>query len=187
MESGRPPGPPPRRVRRRSARLPALLIAALVTGCGSEPAAVAVECAVETLGPAGSADPRGPRTASDTIDVLLHVGAAPPSGSVRLMVRVDPLSEPGAVTFGAGTPGTAAAVAVALTERAVFHGCLGEAPSGFRLTASAAPRGRAWLRVSADRPVAVRLTVGEEDAGGRAAVVSVGPGGSAATSWVQTP
>jgi hypothetical protein len=182
-------------------RLPALLMAVLVSGCRPEPPAAAVTCAVETAAdtsgaegsdtagaePAGAAGDTGRRrilsASMDTITVRVHVGEPPPSGVLRLMVRADPLSEPGAVSFAEGTPSTAAAVALALTERAVFHGCLGEAPTAFRLRASSAPRSRAWLRVSTDRPVSVRLTVGEQGVDRRSVSIPVAPGTSAEASW----
>lgn len=185
MRPARPDGAGATRRAARSWRplLPTLTLALLAPACRPEPAAISVACAVQGAGAAEPARASGIVGRGDTLDVRLHVTEPPRSNAVRLMVRVDPLSEPGAVAFGEGAPGTAAAVALALTEAAVFQGCLGRAPSGFRLLASAAPRARAWLRVSADRPVTVWLTVGREGMGGRSARISVAPGASGETSW----
>jgi len=96
------------------------------------------------------------------------------------MVRVDPLSEPGAVVFEAGTPPTAAAAAAALTTSGAFQGCIASAPSRFELRATEAPLGRVWLRISSNVPVAARFVVGatQDGAPGSAAEVLVPPGTS---------
>jgi len=119
-----------------------------------------------------------------TLDVRLGDAGARPKG--RLIVRVDPLNDPGAVHFAPEVPRTAAAAALAVTADGTFHGCLGEAPVGFRLHAGAAPRGRLWVRVSSDRAVAVRLFLPDgvrAEAASNGGVVRVDPGASLSVRW----
>ncbi|MEX2465499.1 MAG: hypothetical protein WD995_01230 [Gemmatimonadota bacterium] len=161
------------RRRRGAARTTALtLFAATLFGCGPNRELVPVECVVTQSD--GSLD-------GDTLDLHVHIDAPSGQRPPRLLVRVDPLSDRGAVTFGPGTPPTAAAASMALTTSAVFQGCAGITPAGFRFRAPEAPRGRVWLRVSSDVPVAVWLTTGdgsEADLAGPPQV-EVAPGESA--------
>lgn len=119
---------------------------------------------------------------ADTLRVVVHIDTHRPR--TRLLVRVDPLSERGAVLFAEGTPPTAGAVSVALTTSAVFQGCVADAPSGFELRAPEAPRGRIWLRVSSNLPVVARLDIGSTPAGSGESdarvVVAPGTSGQAA-------
>jgi hypothetical protein len=56
-------------------------------------------------------------------------------------------------------PATAAAAGMALAPPATFQGCAAIAAAGIELRAPVAPRARAWVRVSSDRPVRVRPRV----------------------------
>lgn len=113
----------------------------------------------------GSVPPADPDLLADTLAVTL-VLAERPSRPTHVLVRVDPLSEPGAVLFSGTAPESAAAVSASLTPDAVFHGCVSERADGFRLRAEKAPIGRVWVRVSSNRPVAVRLVTEASEAGG---------------------
>ena len=126
------------------------------------------------------------------LEVRIHVDEAPSTRPLTLLVRVDPLAEPGAVLFEPDVPRTAAAVALTLTPEAVFQGCVGERPSGFDLRLPRVPRDRIWLRVSSDRSVAVTLTASPPAPGGtaepvrsvsRSARLLVEPGASGRASW----
>lgn len=119
----------------------------------------------------------GPDDVLELVVVLDSVPAGP--GSVR--VRVDGLAEPGLVKFFMPPP-TAAAAGMALTPPATFQGCAGVAPTGLELRAPVAPRGKAWVRVSTDRPVRVRPRI----LGRAAEPVMVMPGTSEVVGW-ETP
>ena len=56
-----------------------------------------------------------------------------------------------------------------------YHGCAALAPVGLELRAPFPPRGKAWVRVSTDRPVRLRLRA--------SAPVLTRPGKSALASW----
>lgn len=103
-----------------------------------------------------SLSPAGPDGFADTLEVTI-VLAERPTRPTDVLVRVDPLSERGAVLFADTPPESAAAVSASLTTDAVFQGCINERADGFRLRAEEAPIGRVWVRVSSNRPVAVRL------------------------------
>jgi hypothetical protein len=128
---------------------------------------------------------------TDTLTVIMRVDRRSPNRVPRLLVRVDPLSEPGAVVFETGTPPTAAAAAVALTTSGTFQGCIASAPSRFELRATEAPLGRVWLRVSSNVPVSARLIVGPTQHGvpGSEAAIIVSPGesGEAVVKGSATP
>jgi len=152
-----------------------------VTACapGTPAAAVAVVC--ETLREGGQ---------EGVLALDVRLGHAAPRGKGRLIVRVDPLDEPGAVHFAPEVPRTAAAASLSVTADGTFHGCLGEAPAGFRLHADAAPRGRIWVRVSSDRAVAVRLLLPEgarAEEESRVGVGLVDPGASLTVRWGPEP
>ena len=154
------------------ALLPLLCVAAVLSSCSPRLGTVSVDCrSLSAPGDAGA----------DTLTVWVHV--EDPTRQPRLLLRVDPLSERGAVMFEEGTPGTAAAAAIALTTSGTFEGCLSAAPQGFELRASAAPRGRVWLRVSSNVPVAAWLTIGDDPSGttGSEAHIVVSPGASGET------
>lgn len=126
----------------------------------------------------------------DTLAVSLTLGAAPPDGEADVLVRVDPLSTRGALSFSAPPPPTAGAVSLALTADATFQGCANASPGGFRLHADEAPVGRLWIRVSSDRPVVVqapRLAPPGAVAGGPAldgpASLTILPGSSGRARW----
>lgn len=104
----------------------------------------------------GSLSPAGPEGYADTLEVTV-VLAERPTRPTDVLVRVDPLSERGAVLFSGTPPESAAAVSASLTTDAVFQGCINERADGFRLRAQKAPIGRVWVKVSSNRPVAVRL------------------------------
>jgi hypothetical protein len=90
----------------------------------------------------------------DTLELVVVLDSVPPgAGTVR--VRVDGLAEPGLVQFFM-PPATAAAAGMALTPPASFQGCASIAAAGIELRAPAAPRAKAWVRVTSDRPVRVR-------------------------------
>lgn len=104
----------------------------------------------------GSLSPADPDVLADTLEVTI-VLAERPARPTDVLVRVDPLSERGAVLFSGTPPESAAAVSASLTTDAVFQGCINERADGFRLRAQKAPIGRVWVKVSSNRPVAVRL------------------------------
>lgn len=132
--------------------------------------------------------PGGAVSASDTLVVVLRVDSLPARGQV--LVRVDPLDEDGVVRFTRGVVPTAAAVGVALTTVGAFQGCAGEAPGGFLLRTARTPRGKIWLRASADRPLRVRVSAGGPAAPGGTAVPAttlvVAPGASGQARWGAT-
>jgi hypothetical protein len=106
--------------------------------------------------PAGTA-PFGRAPEGDTVEIRLTLDRASSSEGGRVMVRVDPLAEPGAVAFTADVPPTSVAVSATVTTSGVFHGCLGAAPVAFDLVVPAVPKGRVWVRVSSDRPVLLKV------------------------------
>ena len=157
-----------------------LPLLAVMVACGlGDPVMMPVSC--ETLvSPPGEAVPAD---VDDLLVILLHIDSIPRSGEV--LVRVDPLDEVGAVSFVTAPPPTAGAVSLATTTSGLFQGCFSEAPAGFVLRTPVAPRDKAWLRVSSDRTVSVRVETGEP---GPAAVrashlLTVEPGSSGRTSW----
>lgn len=128
-------------------------LAAATSACTPEPHMVPIACrAIPTAGQLGV----------DTLSLWIHLEQHATRRPTRLLVRVDSLSEPGAVQFSAGAPPTAAAASMALTSSAVFQGCVGDAPSAFHFASTEAPIGRVWVRVSANTPVVTALTVGDE-------------------------
>ncbi len=135
----------------------ALLATGLVlAACGfGDPAMLPVQCAV-LPGPAEGAVPVG---SGDSLGIVLHIDSISRAGEV--LVRVDGLSEVGALRFETRPPPTAGAVSLASTTAGVFQGCFGEAPAGFVLRTPRAPRDKVWIRVSSDRPVIVRVETGE--------------------------
>lgn len=162
----------------------ATLSAALLLACGAcapsgDP--VRITCEVLPAGSGAQANADGPVR----LDVRLGDGALRDRG--RLIVRVDPLDEPGAVHFDPGVPRTAGAASLGVEPGGQFQGCIGMEPAGFRLHASDAPRGRLWVRVSADRPVEVSLAVPAGMSAEQAATSLVEPGGSAAVGWRPVP
>jgi hypothetical protein len=150
-------------------------------GCtGPQPASVDVACAAFAL-PGGSADgteatAREPG-AGDTLEVVVVFDSLP-RGSGGVRVRVDSLAEGGMVSFLAPRPGSAAA-GMALATPPRYDGCAALAPDGLQLSASHAPRRKAWVRISTDRPVRLRV------AGGRQTLppLVVTPGASALAPW----
>lgn len=146
----------------------------VLASCSSAPESLPVGCEVVRSGAVTPAD-------TVYVDVELDEPLAP-DATLRTMVRVEPLDEPGAVTFQGPISPSTAAVSATLIPGDAFHGCLGEAPQRFRLRAPRAPRDRVWVRVSADRPVTLRLS---ED--GRAvdgtAPLTVLPGASGEARW----
>jgi hypothetical protein len=152
----------------------ALAILYIITiggACAPASRTVAVDCrSVPSVDGAGT----------DTLTVIMRIDRHSPNRPPRLLVRVDPLSEPGAVVFEEGTPATAAAASAALTTSATFQGCIASAPSSFELRALEAPLGRVWLRVSSNVPVAARLVVGATQGApsGSEAEIIVSPGKS---------
>jgi hypothetical protein len=169
----------------------ALLVA--VSGCmgGAEP--IPVGC--------GSVPPTDPDILADTLAVTI-VLAQPPSRATDVLVRVDPLSERGAVLFSDTAPESAAAVSASVTTDAVFHGCVNERADGFRLQVEEAPIGRVYVRISSNRPVAVRLAIEAADGaapgslpdrsevmggGQQAAELIVSPGASGRRAWSFDP
>lgn len=116
--------------------------------CGGGEGPIPVAC--------GSIPPTDPDVLADTLELTV-VLAERPTRSTDVLVRVDPLSERGAVLFSDAAPESAAAVSASLTTDAVFQGCISERAEGFLLRAEEAPIGRVWVKVSSNRPVAVRL------------------------------
>ena len=169
-------------------RIAALATLLLLLGCGDAlDRAIAVSCtevvpagsgpAILADSVAGALAPGLAVGANDTLDLFVVLDSVPPGpGSVR--VRVDGLSEPGLVKFFMPPP-TAAAGGMALQPPATFTGCAAIAPVGLELRAPWAPRAKAWVRISSDRPVRVRPRV----TGRAAAPVVVMPGGSAIVGW----
>lgn len=148
-----------RRTRSRVApRALAALGALALSGCARAPEqAVSVVCS--EIQPAGGA-PGAPAPAvgpDDVLEVVVALDSVPAGpGSVR--VRVDGLADPGLVAFFMPPP-TAASAAMTLQPPPTFQGCVAVAPAGFELQAPSAPRAKAWVRVSSDRPVRVRPRV----------------------------
>jgi hypothetical protein len=161
----------------RGATLGAQLGALLaLVGCAPTTAAdVPVGCAAFRL----TADTATEPTASDTLELVVVFDSLP-RGSGGLRLRVDALAEAGMVTFAAPRPGSAAA-GMSLQVPARYHGCAAMAPDGLELRASYPPREKAWVRVSTDRPVRLRIAGGD-----RTLTPSVTrPGESALVRWNQ--
>jgi hypothetical protein len=157
---------------RRARALLATAGVAGMTACARPPErAIAVACRSVATSAAAA-------VATDTLELIITVDSVPPGPGV-VLVRVDPLSEPGVVTFSAPPP-TAAAAGMALAPPPRFQGCAAIAPGGLELRAALAPRAKAWVRVSSDRVVRVRAVVG-----GRAsdAPALVAPGSSGTVGW----
>ena len=113
--------------------------------------------------------------ADDPLEVYVVFDSVPAeAGGVRL--RVDGLGQGGIVNFGEPTP-TAAGMTLDVPAR--YHGCAALAPVGLELRAPFPPRGKAWVRVSTDRPVRLHLRAGER----ASAPVLTRPGKSALASW----
>jgi hypothetical protein len=120
---------------------------------------VPVSCAAFALTDSQTTEP----TAGDTLELVVVFDSLP-RGSGGLRLRVDGLAEPGMITFAAPRPGSAAA-GMTLTVPARYHGCAAMAPDGLQLGASYPPREKAWVRVSTDRPVRLRIAGGERTLG----------------------
>ncbi len=71
------------------------------------------------------------------------------------------------------------AAGMTLDVPARYHGCAALAPVELELRAPFPPRGKAWVRVSTDRPVRLHLRTGER----ASAPVLTRPGKSALASW----
>ena len=162
------------------------LLAAAACGRVSE-AAVPVRCTeiqaasspVAAPGaPAGGLAPPLAVSPDDTLELVVMIDSVPPGpGTIR--VRVDGLGEPGLVQFVMPPP-TAAAAGMALAPPATFQGCATVAAAGIELRAPAAPRSKAWVRVSAERAVRVRPRI----AGRRSqAPLVLAPGTSGIVGW----
>ncbi|MDZ7781070.1 MAG: hypothetical protein U5R14_14205 [Gemmatimonadota bacterium] len=146
----------------------------VVTACAFEAESLPVECRVTRSGSV---------TAADTLYVDFELqDPLGPGADLRAMVRVDPLDEIGTVEFSGSVPPSTAAVSATLIPGDAFYGCLGEAPERVRLRAPRTPHGRAWIRVSADRPVTVRLHPNHRPPDS-APTLTVLPGTSAETRW----
>ena len=113
----------------------------------------------------------------DTLELVVVLDSVP-DGPGSVLVRVDALDEPGLVTFFMPPP-TAAAAGMALQPPATFQGCAAVEPLGLELRAPEAPRSKAWIRVSTDRPVRVRPRVPNR----RVEPVMVVPGTSEVVAW----
>lgn len=157
----------------------ALVVAAALGACARAPeVAVPVLCS-EVL-PAGGTAATGDAPSlgvDDVLDLVVALDSVPP-GPGRVLVRVDGLAEAGLVRFLL-PPAAAAAVGMTLQPPPSFHGCGALGPVGFELRAPSAPRAKAWVRVSSDRPVRVRPRV----AGRASEPVLVAPGASAVVEW----
>ncbi len=170
----------------RPLRWLAALGALALAGCARDPEqAVPVTCSEIHAAGAPSAPAPGPGGPpalgvgpEDILEIVVVLDSVPPGpGSVR--VRVDGLAEPGVVAFFMPPP-TAAAAGMTLQPPPTFQGCAAAAPAGFELHAPAAPRAKAWVRVSSDRPVRVRPR-----AAGRAIAkpLLLTPGTSGVVGW----
>ena len=160
----------------------------LLAACG-QPLDRAIEVTCSEIAPAAASGAPAPApgdsalapplavTPDDTLDLFVTLDSVPPGpGSVR--IRVDGLAEPGLVKFFMPPP-TAAAAGMALQPPATFGGCAAVAPAGLGLHAPWAPRAKAWVRVSTDRPVRVQPRI----PGRRADPVIVMPKASAIVGW----
>jgi hypothetical protein len=180
-----PIGPAP------SSRSLALLAALMAAACTRTPqVAVPVTCmeihapggppppAPEPGAPAGGLAPPLAVSPDDVLELVVVLDSVPPGpGTVR--VRVDALADPGIVNFFMPPP-TAGAAGMALAPPATFQGCASVAPVGFELRAPVAPRAKAWVRVSSDRPVRVRPRVAGR---GSQAPLVITPGTSGIVGW----
>jgi len=162
-------------------RLRVLLLSVLTTSCSTtRPPDLPVLCREIPWGsePVGGVD-------ADTRRIIVHVDSIPRGGGGEALIRVDYLGA-GHVSFEAPPPPTAAAVSAAFTLTGIFHGCFAEAPAAIFIRTPAAPRKKAWLRISSDRTVGVRVETGAP--GPRSTVVSdwivVAPGDSGRGSWL---
>jgi hypothetical protein len=174
----------------RSARALLVVTAIAALACDRAPEiAVPVTCSeMHPVGAAAPAPQPGGATGGlapalavgpdDVLELIVMLDSVPPGpGSVR--VRVDGLAEPGIVRFFMPPP-TATAAGMALAPPARFQGCATIAAAGIELRAPVAPRAKAWVRVSSDRPVRVRPRV----AGRRTeAPLVLTPGTSGTVGW----
>jgi hypothetical protein len=151
-------------------------LAALLLACGPpapEASELGATCAAITPTGAASAE----ATIRDTLELIVLLDSVPTgAGGVRL--RVDGLAEAGLVTFTAPTPASAGA-GITVVVPAAYHGCAGPAPHGLELAAPYAPRGKAWVRVSTDRTVRMRVRAGSHPV----RVALADPGQSALVEW----
>lgn len=140
---------------------------------GSGPATPTIGASPDEMGLAPSLEVG----AQDVLELVVVLDAVP-EGPGSVLVRVDPLAEPGLVEFFMPPP-TAAAAGMALQPPATFQGCAAVAPVGIELRAPEAPRSKAWIRVSTDRAVRVRPRVPNR----RVEPVVIVPGTSEVVSW----
>ena len=156
-------------------------VAVPVTCSEIHPVGASAPAAPAPTPPEGATGGRAPTLAvgaDDVLELVVMLDSVPAGpGSVR--VRVDGLAEPGIVKFFMPPP-TAAAAGMALAPPARFQGCATIAAAGIELRAPVAPRAKAWVRVSSDRPVRVRPRV----AGRRTeAPLLLTPGTSGIVGW----
>lgn len=149
-----------------------------VTCASIRPAATPAGAAAPGPQPEGSLTPPLAVGPDDVLELVVVLDSVPDGpGSVR--VRVDGLAEPGVIAFFMPPP-TAAAAGMALAPPASFTGCAAIAAAGLELHAPAAPRAKAWVRVSSDRPVRVRSRVAGRRTG---PLLVIKPGSSGMVSW----
>ena len=91
----------------------------------------------------------------DTLEVVVTLDPLQEGRRGTVLVRVDPLAE-GFVTFNPPDPNGSAA-ALAVTPAGRFVGCVAFGVAEFRLTTPAVLARHAWLRVTTDRVVRVRV------------------------------
>ncbi len=152
----------------------AVALVLAVLGCtGPETAAIPILCSeIAPTEPGAS-----PIAAGDPLELVVVFDSVPAGpGGVRL--RVDGLAQPGLVHFTAPPP-TAAAAGMTLDVPARYHGCAAGAPFGFELRAPHPPGSKAWVRVSTDRVVRLRVHAGAHAAD----PVVAAPGESALGAW----
>lgn len=166
-----------RSLRSASVLLPALLASACAP---AEPLVLPVVCRAL----AGTDVPKAAAGPGDTLEVLVHVDSLPAGTSGAALVRVDPL-DAGTVAFESPPPPTAAVVSAAFSLAGVFQGCFDAAPATLLVRTPAAPRGKAWVRIAADRPVRVQVRTGAPgpDALAVSAWAVVLPGASGRAAW----
>jgi hypothetical protein len=94
----------------------------------------------------------------DTLEVVvvLEEVAEPP----ELLVRVDPVATPGIVTWPEDAPPAVGAAGATVGTAGSFTVCLSPGPAAIVFQGSDAPHGKAWARVSTDRPVKAVLRLG---------------------------
>jgi hypothetical protein len=156
----------------RAVSLAALLLA-LAACAPTSGAEVAATCVSFALTDAPTSEP----SARDTLELVVVFDSLP-RGSGGLRLRVDRLAEPGMVSFAAPKPGSAAA-GMSLQVPARYHGCAAMSPHGLELRSPYPPREKAWVRVSTDRPVRLRIAGGERTIG----PLITRPGESALVPW----